>query len=88
MAAYWGGEGGKPVPMLMAGRDFGLLVDTPVPAVAPHVVAQKSASDSDFVLNLEEQPDLDEEDTQFMTAKEDVAETLQTNWPKPFGDWA
>lgn len=27
VAAYWGGEEGRPIPMLMAGRDFGLLVD-------------------------------------------------------------
>ena len=27
--AYWGGEGGKPVPILVAGRDFGLVVDAP-----------------------------------------------------------
>jgi len=29
VAAYWGGEGGKPVPMLLSGRDFGSLVDLP-----------------------------------------------------------
>ena len=29
MAAYWGGEGGKPVQMLLSGRDFGSLVDMP-----------------------------------------------------------
>jgi len=29
VAAYWGGEGGKPVPMLLSGRDFGSLVNVP-----------------------------------------------------------
>ena len=36
VAAYWGGEGGRPVPILVAGRDFGLVVDAPpVLAAAP-----------------------------------------------------
>lgn len=87
MAAYWGGEGGKPVPMLMAGRDFGLLVDTPIPAAAPVAAAKKSGPDSEFVLNLDEGPDPDEDESRQMVAREDGAETLQRNWPKPFGSW-
>ena len=51
MAAYWGGEGGKPVPILVAGRDFGLVVDAPpVLAAAPkrpaRYVEHKSAQPS------------------------------------------
>ena len=87
VAAYWGGEGGKPVPMLMAGRDFGLLVDTPIPAAAPVAAAKKSGPDSEFVLNLDEEPDPDEDESHQMVAREDGAETLQRNWPKPFGSW-
>ena len=48
VAAYWGGEGGRPVPILVAGRDFGLVVEAPpVLAAAPkrprRDVAHKSA---------------------------------------------
>lgn len=32
VAAYWGGKGGNPVPILLSGKDFGSLVDVP-PAV-------------------------------------------------------
>ena len=34
VAAYWGGKGGKPVPILLSGRDFGSLVDVPPAVVA------------------------------------------------------
>lgn len=42
VAAYWGGKGGKPVPILLSGRDFGSLVD--VPPVLATSQGQASAS--------------------------------------------
>ena len=86
VAAYWGGEGGKPVPILMAGRDFGLMVDAPPTGVlaAP---PRKPATDADFAPTAERQLDPEEEEGRFVTAKDDGADTLQRNWPKPFGNW-
>ena len=98
VAAYWGGKGGKPMPILVAGRDFGAVVDSPAIATQPPPRKPKTDAemDADFVRFVESQehqeshPDRDEEDGRLVAedgTKEDGAESLQRNWPKPFGNW-
>ena len=43
----------------------------------------------EFSLSAERQLDLEEEENRFglVTATDDGEETMQRNWPKPFGNW-
>ena len=71
MAAFIGGHGGKPVPILMAGRDFGKLVDK---LNRLRNAAPEDGRAADFVGNLG-----------FKTtagARDDLA--IQQYWPRPF----
>jgi len=69
VAAYWGGEEGRPIPMLMAGRDFGLLVDG-------HSSASSRPRPQVFREDFE-QDILDDNKAAGETA-------VMRNWPKPF----
>jgi len=80
VAAYWGGKSGQPVPILMAGRDFGVLVDssrnprsTPKPACCLPLDAV-ATTDREMASNIGLQ--VDDQDEQFPA--------VQQHWPQPF----
>ena len=53
------------------------------------VSRHRPATDVEFSLSAERQLDLEEEENRFglVTATDDGEETMQRNWPKPFGNW-
>ena len=51
------------------------------------VFSSRPTTDAEFSLSTERQLDFDEEDGRLVTARDDGTETMQRNWPKPFGNW-
>mmetsp|Transcript_8608 Transcript_8608/g.18732 ORF Transcript_8608/g.18732 Transcript_8608/m.18732 type:complete len:480 (+) Transcript_8608:481-1920(+) len=84
VAAYWGGEGGRPVPMLLAGRDFGEILGNPrlrmrldpATCVTPTEVASDGSVGNMGLIGgaREEAP----------TADAAARPQVQRDWAKPF----
>ena len=57
------------------------------PALSRLAFRHRPATDAEFSLSAERQLDPDEEDGRLAAARDEGTETLQRNWPKPFGNW-
>ena len=57
------------------------------PALCRLAFRHRPATDAEFSLSAERQLDPDEEDGRLAAARDEGTETLQRNWPKPFGNW-
>ena len=62
-----------------------LPLTLPLPPPLPLLL--RPTTDAEFSLSTERQLDPDEEDGRLVTARDDGTETMQRNWPKPFGNW-
>ena len=75
VAAYMGGDGtGNPLPILMAGRDFGQIVDRGKARVSGDAAAGGWSLREDDATNVAEET----------LRKAQSSGTLQQYWPKPF----
>ena len=83
VAAYIGGAQGQPVPILMAGRDFGVVVDdkkkpsrnVPQPACCNELM-EHAAGSLDFTENMGLE--------KVRSGGEEDEKTIQRFWPAPF----
>ena len=57
------------------------------PALYRPCFRDRPTTDAEFSLSAERQLDPDEGDGRLVTARDGGTDTMQRNWPKPFGNW-